>query len=230
MNAVLTAKHRAPARGLSLVELMVGVTVGLFIVAASTVLVSTQLSENRKLLLETQVQQDLRAAADIITRDLRRSGSNAAVLTTIWTADTPAAQPAENTLATVQLGQSGEVVSYAYSRSVMPTTGYGFSLSNGTIQRRIGVGTPQALTDRNTLRVTGFTVTPRVLPGMQLACPRLCADGSQDCWPRATVQEFDLVIEGVAASDAAVRRRAASTVRQRSDFIDFSPLLATACP
>ncbi len=33
-----------------------------------------QLSENRRVLLETQVQQDLRAAADIIARDLRRAG------------------------------------------------------------------------------------------------------------------------------------------------------------
>ena len=51
---------------------MVGVAVGLFVVAAASMLVATQLSDNRRLTLETQVQQDLRAAADIITRELRR--------------------------------------------------------------------------------------------------------------------------------------------------------------
>lgn len=61
-------------RGLSLVELMVGIAVGLLVVAGASLLVSSQLSENRRLLLETQVQQDLRATADIIARELRRSG------------------------------------------------------------------------------------------------------------------------------------------------------------
>lgn len=58
----------ARQRGLSLVELMVGITVGLFVVAAAATLVANQLSDNRRLLLETQVQQDLRATMDIITR------------------------------------------------------------------------------------------------------------------------------------------------------------------
>ena len=63
-------------RGLSLIELMVGIAVGLFIVAAATVLVSGQLGENRRLMLDTQLQQDLRATADIITRELRRANAN----------------------------------------------------------------------------------------------------------------------------------------------------------
>ncbi len=42
-------------RGLSLVELMVGITDGLFVVAAAATLVANQLSDNRRLLLETQV-------------------------------------------------------------------------------------------------------------------------------------------------------------------------------
>ena len=72
-------------RGLSLVELLVCIAVGMFVVASAAMLVSTQLNDNRKLLLETQVQQDLRAAADIITRELRRAGhwNNAASF--VWT-------------------------------------------------------------------------------------------------------------------------------------------------
>ena len=54
--------------------MMVGIAIGLFIVAGAVALVATQLGENRRMLLETQVQQDLRAAADIITRELRRGG------------------------------------------------------------------------------------------------------------------------------------------------------------
>ena len=62
-------------RGLSIVELMVGIAIGLIIVAAASLLMSGQLNENRRLLAETQLQQDLRAASDIITRELRRIGA-----------------------------------------------------------------------------------------------------------------------------------------------------------
>ena len=60
-------------RGLSIVELLVGVAVGLFIVAGSTKLFVDYLSNNRGLLLETRINQDLRAAADLVARDLRRA-------------------------------------------------------------------------------------------------------------------------------------------------------------
>ena len=55
---------RRPPRGVSIVELMVGITIGLFILAAATVMLTSQLADNRRLLLEAQVQQDLRATAD----------------------------------------------------------------------------------------------------------------------------------------------------------------------
>ena len=63
---------------------MVGVAIGLFVVAAATMLVATQLSDNRRLMLETQVQQDLRATADIIARELRRAGHWAKARDGVW--------------------------------------------------------------------------------------------------------------------------------------------------
>ena len=72
--------------GLSIVELLVGVAIGLVITAAATLLMSGQLIENRRLLTETQVQQDLRAATDIMAREMRRVGgsSELASLRSIW--------------------------------------------------------------------------------------------------------------------------------------------------
>jgi type IV pilus assembly protein PilW len=63
-----------PARGLSIIELLIGIAIGLFVLAGATMVASNQLTDNRRLLLETQIQQDLRAAMDIIARDLRRGG------------------------------------------------------------------------------------------------------------------------------------------------------------
>jgi hypothetical protein len=69
------APGRAIQAGLSIVELLVGVAIGLVVVAAAALLVSGQLVENRRLVIETALQQDLRAVADIITRDIRRVGA-----------------------------------------------------------------------------------------------------------------------------------------------------------
>ncbi len=210
-------------RGLSLVEMMVGVAVGLFIVAGATMLVASQLSENRRLLLETQVQQDLRATADIIARELRRAGYTADSVSTIWLPDAPAAVPGPNTLAGVNLAPPNGVVEYAYRRNPNPGDAVAvYGLDNGVIRQRIGSGSPQALTDANTLRITAFTATLETVPLEQMACPRLCADNTQDCWPTMAVDDLVVTISGEAVSDPAVQRTVVSRVRLRNDALRFN--------
>lgn len=80
-----------PARGLSLVELMVGIAVGLMVVAGASFVAVNQIGDNRRLTLETQVQQDLRAAADLIVRDLRRTGYWGNSQQGLWQGSNPAA-------------------------------------------------------------------------------------------------------------------------------------------
>ncbi|MES1161637.1 MAG: prepilin-type N-terminal cleavage/methylation domain-containing protein, partial [Rhizobacter sp.] len=67
-------KHPIHQHGLSLIELMIGVAIALFIAVAGSTLLVGHLRENRALLLEARLTQDLRTAADLITRDLRRAG------------------------------------------------------------------------------------------------------------------------------------------------------------
>jgi len=64
----------ARQRGLSLVEMMVGLTVGLFIAGAALLAAVNATGENRRLLLEARLLQDLRATMDLVTRSLRRAG------------------------------------------------------------------------------------------------------------------------------------------------------------
>ena len=61
-------------RGLSMIELMIGVTIALFLTAAGGALLVAQLRESRALLLETRLTQDLRTTVDLIVRDLRSAG------------------------------------------------------------------------------------------------------------------------------------------------------------
>lgn len=218
-----------PQRGLSLVEMMVGVAVGLFIVAGATVLAASQLSENRRLLLETQVQQDLRASADIITRELRRAGYDGHPEFLVWSADSPATDPRANAWAGLTLAQGSDVVSYGYDRPGATTTDYGYQLSGGAIKQRLG-STVQDLTDRSTLEITAFTVALQTNAGDQIACPRLCDDGTQSCWPTQTVVDATVTLSGRAVSDATVSRTIVSRVRLRNDALTFGAGMTKVCP
>lgn len=229
-----TARRRPRQRGLSIVELMVGVAVGLFVVAAASMLVAAQLSDNRRLTLEMQVQQDLRAAADIITRELRRAGH--------WArAREGVGQPGNvNPYRAVQkfdgsVFADGEVstdVLLSYARSGVEADDnnaldaaeqLGFRLNNGVIETRLGGAGWQALTDSATLNVTAFTLAMRVQP-IRLECTKPCP-GPGDCRPVLQVRDITLDITGQAAHDSSVQRRLTSNVRLRNDAV-----IAGSCP
>ena len=113
-NTAAPSRARTSQRGLSMVELMVGVVVGLFVVAGAVKLFTDYLGSNRNLLLQTRINQDLRAAADLIARDLRRGGywRNA----TAGVSLDPLVPPLQNPYRTVAYnGGTGELT-YSYAK------------------------------------------------------------------------------------------------------------------
>ncbi len=217
-------------RGLSLVEMMVGVAVGLFVVAGAATVASTQMVENRRLLLETQVQQDLRAALDIITRELRRAGYDTYPESKVWSAAAAASQPNPNSKAGLILGLGSDVVTYRYDRaSAPPLVNFGYQLDAYTIKQRIGANV-QDLTDPRALKVTAFNVVLQAVGSEQLACPKLCTDGSQDCWPTLALTDAVVTITGEAVSDASISRTVTSRVRLRNDAVKFNVSATQVCP
>lgn len=215
------------ARGLSLVELLVGIAVGMFVVASAAMLVSTQLNDNRKLLLETQVQQDLRAAADIITRELRRAGHWDRAESFVWTA-TGAANPYSG----ITLTGGPPEVGFRYWRKVNESGPFGFKQDGNVLKTLLSAGGWQELTDGNTLRITSFSITPRDGPPTRLPCPQACPDGTENCWPTLTVRELVVNIAGEATSDPSVKRKLNTVVRLRNDLVQFNiaGAPAQACP
>ncbi|MCI1191786.1 prepilin-type N-terminal cleavage/methylation domain-containing protein [Calidifontimicrobium sp. SYSU G02091] len=243
MHVMHTRRHRTAApgparqRGLTLVELMVGIAVGLFIVAAAAMLVVTQLNDNRRLLLETQLQQDLRAAAEIITRELRRAGHWTLSERLVWTAAGPnennpfaAVTPDEEAATEAQfryMRRPGEEGPFGFR---LATVGSG-SAARGVVQTLLAGGGWQDLTDSLVLDVTTFSVTPRHGAALPIACARLCADGSTDCWPTLTVREFVVDIVARSVRDPLVERRLTTVVRPRNDLVEFRTGVANqACP
>jgi prepilin peptidase dependent protein B len=253
---MLTSPHaasRSPLRGLSIVEFMVGVVIGLFIVGAATKLFVDYLGSNRSLLLGTRTNQDLRAAADLVVRDLRRAGywrnaeaglsTNVAVLPVVnpyravsaasGVLDYSYAKDSNNTLDSAeQFGIKREVVS-----------------GKGVLQLETSLDTWESITDPATLdfpAADGLTITQsanRVVDVyeecpciFELTCtknqfkdpnPDTGATGIYHATrPRLTIREFNVRLKAAASADPSIVREIVETVRVRNDAIDgVCPLL-----
>ncbi|MBI3366935.1 MAG: hypothetical protein HY021_00300 [Burkholderiales bacterium] len=227
-----------------------GVTIGLFVLAGATLVVTEQVTGNKRLMLETQLQQDLRAAADIIARDIRRSAyygnaaqnvwpatpsaASAAVAATVYAATTPASTPATGT----------DMLLYRYSTDRMQSPpsmesgtldasreSFGVRLNAATqaLQMRFGASgsTWQDLTDPNVEAITDFKI---VLNDnwIYVPCVIPCPGGpSATCPPRLNARDATITIEGTSRLDPTnVKRQISATVRLRNDT--FEP--DGACP
>ena len=219
-----TTAHPARAqRGLSLIELMIGLALGLFITAIGGALLASHVRENRSLLLEARLMQDLRTAADVVTRDLRRAGYWAGATSGVWSAGATAV--ASNPYVAVSPSSAAsDAVGFRYSRdstennSIDSNEEFGFRLHNGAIEMLLGAGGWQALTDAGTLTVTAFSVTPSVERiALEGVCSEACTAGSTACPPQQEVRSLALLISGRSVTDALVTRSVRSRVRLRND-------------
>jgi len=230
------------AAGLSLVEMLIGIAIGLFIVAGATLVLTTQLNDNRRLLLEVQVQQDLRSAADIVTRELRRAGYSNTASQGVYTPSRPVARNGMTALST-DVGGSGSGLMFNYQRE-SGAENFGFKVDGGVIKTKLAGSTGwQDLTDANTVRITDFTITPQNGPAVQVSCPKACpaptgalpagTTAENYCWPTFMVRDLVITIAGQAVSDPAVERSLRSIVRLRNDSVQFNANPADpdqACP
>lgn len=237
-------RWRRPAAGLSIVELMVGITISLFILAGASLVLTTQLDNNRRLLLEAQLQQDLRTAADMIARDVRRAGYWGKAYCNVWpavldVADCPGPNP-YNTMTPDDAPAPAGTTNLVYDRSTDAEGGADFNRDDGvldavagrprervgfrwnegagTIEYMVGDGNWQALTDPAVLRVTQFNMAlnRRVLPVPCAAAG--CQALGPVCGGPVSVQSRDLTVTIVARAvhDANVQRSLRENVRLRN--------------
>lgn len=221
-----------PRLGLSIVELMVGVAIGLFILAAASLVMTTQLGDNRRLLLETQVQQDLRAVATLINRDIRRANYWGRAYTQVWPATVGPATANPYRTMDPQTTTGADHLKYARSLdddgfaissddnvvSASELITFQLNTSTNAIEMKLGAATAQALTDTDVLKVTTFdfvlTESLQALP-CGVDCP---VRGAGGCPLVQSVREVTFVIVAEARHDARVKRSISDTVRLRNDL------------
>lgn len=215
---------------MSIVELLVGVAVGMFLMIGAISLFVANITNSRKLLVEARLNQDLRATADLITRDIRRAGYWGNALNGTIVTGTATAPPVNPYIA-VAPNSTSSTITYTYSRDVTENNTvdaneqFGFRLSGGAIQMQTSNGTWQTITDTNVMTITAFTIgiTPNTSTVVDVrdACPSTCTGSS--C-PTLAVRSYTFVLTGQSTSDSAVSRTMQTTVRVRND--QFSG----ACP
>ena len=241
-------RHPQAQRGLSIIELMVGVAVGLFVVGGAAKLFVDNLSNNRRMLVETRINQDLRAATDLIARDLRRAGywRNAHLQLTLGTANlySPVAY-VSSTEATYSYAKHanntpGTDERFGIKRDVDSTTG------RGVLVLQVASGNWQQITDPLTVDIpsTGLVIAP-VSPSRTAdlwdACPCLgeltCFDVDFqqdpvtlakgiyfDTRKRLEIRQYTITVRGQSVAPPTISRQITETVRVRNDAV------AGTCP
>jgi prepilin peptidase dependent protein B len=209
-----------------LVELMVGLALGLFIVATALFLLSEHLRENRSLLLQARLQQDLRTTLDLMSRHLQRAGRWGTPQAAIWQPD---AVSQNNPYAALTSGNNSVV--FHASRDVQENQQIdsnetlGFRLQQGVLQMRLGDGGWQSLTDPEVMRITQLQIQPQVFEQTLVdLCHRPCPAASSTCPPRLQVRSAQINIQASATHDAQVLRSLQTQVRLRNDAV------VGACP
>jgi prepilin peptidase dependent protein B len=211
-------------RGLSLVELLVGLVIGLFIAAAGATLLAAQWREHRSATLEMRLMQELRSSADLITRDLRRAGHWGDAAAGLW-APGASGVPTNPYAALAPVAAASNAAAFAYSRDATENhlldsnEQFGLRLRQGVIELQLGAGNWQALTDARTLIVDEFSITPTLHELSLLEhCPRPCPTGST-CAPHVQLRSLSLQITAHASTDHTVQRRLRSELRVRNDAV-----------
>lgn len=235
-------------RGLGLVELMVGITVGLIVAAGASMVAVNQINEHRRLMLETQIQQDLRVAADLLQQDLRRAGYRGQSEQGVWapptgvgTLDETAGLPAttNNYSNVVRTDDASErSITYTYARRVGTSVGaaaprdaeqFGFKWNKetGVLYARVGIVNGrdnwQPITDPDSVKIAYFDaqLTEQSTPVGDF-CDNACGPSPLPACPQHRVRDVSFTIVGEARRDTNVRRTLSGVERLRSDAITGS--------
>lgn len=230
---------RQPLRrqtGVTLIELMIGLAVGLIVISGALFLLASLTQDNRRLLVETRLNQDLRAASDLIARDLRRAGYWAGASAAVYTPGASSATAtnayrnfipgacSDTTLAAAVATPTAVSASICYyieqgtpDNATSDAELFGFALVNGVINAFVAGKTALPLTDPASLVIDSFRITPRAATfDMSSSCT---TTPPANTGPQVVVRRFDIELRGFAPSDPGLIRGMTTTVRVRNDAI-----------
>lgn len=237
----LKSRQRSAQLGLSLVELMVGITVGLIVAAGASMVAVNQINEHRRLMLEVQVQQDLRTAADLLQQDMRRAGFRGLPQYAIWqpasgvatSSEVPAQAASANPYSSLVRTDDAAVraLTYSYARTGGNTNdvpsnneyfGIRWDKAGQVLKLQLGRNNWQPITDPESVKIIDFDIdVSSQSTAIADFCDKPCLGAG--C-PAQNVRKVTFTIRAQASHDANVIRTLEGVERIRADAI------TGACP
>jgi prepilin peptidase dependent protein B len=231
--------RRPWGQGFTLIELMLALVLGLFVIGSGSSLLLGQWDTQRRQVLASRLQQEMRHALELIVRDLMRAGHwhHAGELLPPESTTEVATNPYQDLVPT---DTSASTLAYSYDRSrtvlaVQATERYGWRLNANTnaLEMRLsgaslqaGEGDAwQAVSDPQAVRWRALSFrSERLQVPAGEACSSACAASATDCPPQASLRRVTVELEGSAPLDAQLQRRLSATVQLRA------PRLQGRCP
>jgi type IV pilus assembly protein PilW len=193
-------------------------------------------------MLETQVQQDLRTAADLIQQDMRRVGFRGIAEYGVWAPPTGVGTPAEKPATPASASPYSQLdepivdatnasLGYRYARFVggkyntgdapKPNEYFGVKWDDNTLSLQVGLkqdgsGNWQPITDPDSVLITNFGIK---VEKQSVDLKDFCdVDCGANC-PKQQVRLVHFTLTGVAKHDARVVRTLDVDERMRADAI-----------
>ena len=235
----MSAKHGRQVRGFSLVEVLIGSTVSLWLLLGAMQLTSHHLASYRHQARLLRLDQELRAALDMVVRDLQRARHwQAAGVAPDPSATEPTANPYE--AISLNAATAASSVEYGYDRTLATAPiAFGFRrqvASNGTgnLQMKNAMGGWQPMTDPAIVNITRFAITPVLRENRlwQHCRCRFQAQRAPDCEdtalgasntaPTLQVTLLDIDITGASPGDSNLVRALTERVHLHNPAIAHS--------
>lgn len=218
---------------------MVGTALGAWLLLGAIQLIGQHAASYRAQVRELRLNQELRAAAEVMTSDLKRAGH--------WAGALPAWAPGVdvqtqlNPFAAVALDKTlpSDWIEYSYDRTTpTPPAAFGFRRRTaggvGSLQMKNAGGGWQPLTDPQVVNITRLAIVPvqRVVELWPSCRCRFQVVRAPDCEdtalpnrvgrPQQLIRGYDVEIAGVAPGDSTLVRVVRASIRLgNTDAVSF---------
>lgn len=218
-------------RGLGLVELLISVAIGLFLLAGLTDFLGRSLTQSGRNFQDARLTQDLNTAMDLMMRDLRRAGYSgtaqgvttaAGAAANAFTQAVVAANDGGISLATAGCALYSYDLPASQNGTLDAAENLGFRLQGGAVQAGTGVtacnaGTWQAVTDSTLSTITALTFEYLDVAGDVASPQRPFVATTGTTWAVCT-RLIRITLTGQLVGNPNVSRTLTQSVRVRNDW------------
>jgi prepilin peptidase dependent protein B len=206
--------------GFTLIEMMIGLVVGLIVIGAVSAFAAATLRATSQNAQSSRLTQDLRTAMTLVTRELRRAGHDSEAITRLGTG-----LPLSNYTA---LSVSNGCLLYQYERAgdqfrAMRLSGDAIEMATAAVSiASCGAGGNwSAVTDPDVARITGFAFNEEKEKFSSVVQSNVVGTDTESTVGCGTVRHIGIDITGSLTADATISRTIHEDVRVRADPVKF---------